>query len=119
MELIGAVVVFLLGSCAGVLVALYLQGARRNRLAEQATEQAISAAELTAQHHRELRTQLITMTTAVMERVQLVGGALAAEVRDANTQRRNDLRLVVGLPRASVPGEVPSRAEMASEEHSR
>ena len=119
MELIGAVGLFLLGSCVGLLVALYLQGARRNQLdehaaeqraaalalAEQAAEQRAAALALAEQQHNERRAQLITMTAAFVDRLQLVGAALAAEVRDANTQQRNDLRLAVGLPRVSTPSE--------------
>ena len=60
---------------------------------------------------------MITMTAALVERMTLVGGALAAEVRDGYAQQRNDLRLAVGLPRVSVPGQVASprpAAERAS-----
>ncbi len=48
MELIGAVAVFLLGSGVGLLVALYLQGARKNQLAEHAAEQRAAALALAA-----------------------------------------------------------------------
>ena len=117
MELIGAVAVFLLGSGVGLLVVLYLQGARKNQLAEHAAEQRAEALALAEQQHNEQRAQLITMTAALVDRMQLVGAALAAEVRDANTQHRNDRRLAMGLPRVSVPGQVaPPRpaAERAS-----
>ena len=117
MALIGAVGVFLLGSCVGLLVALYLQGARKNQLAEHAAEQRAEALALAEQQHNEQRAQLITMTAALVDRMQLVGAALAAEVRDANTQHRNDRRLAMGLPRVSVPGQIaPPRpaAERAS-----
>ena len=107
MELIGAVAVFLLGSGVGLLVVLYLQGARRNQLAEHAAEQRAAALALAEQQHSERRAHLLAMTAALVERMQLVGAALAAEVRDANTQHRNDRRLAMGLPRVSVPGQVP------------
>lgn len=117
MELIGAVAVFLLGSGVGLLVVLYLQGARKNQLAEHAAEQRAAALALAEQQHNEQRAQLITMTAALVDRMQLVGAALAAEVRDANTQHRNDRRLAMGLPCVSVPGQIaPPRpaAERAS-----
>jgi hypothetical protein len=114
MALIGAVGVFLLGSCVGLLVALYLQGARTNQLAEHAAEQRAEALALAEQQHNERRAQLIAMTAALVDRLQLVGADLAAEVRDANTQQRNDLRLAVGLPRVSTPSEArPSRPAAA------
>ena len=105
MELIGAVGLFLLGSCVGLLVALYLQGARRNQLDEHAAEQRAAALALAEQQHNEQRAQLLTMTAALVERMQLARGVLVMELRDAVTQQRNDLRLAVGLPRASVPSE--------------
>ncbi len=104
MELIGAVAVFLLGSSVGLLLALYVQGARRNQLDEHAAEQRAAALALAEQQHSERRAHLLAMTAALVDRMQLVGAALAAEMRDANTQQRNDLRLAVGLPRVSVPG---------------
>ena len=105
MELIGAVGVFLLGSCVGLLLVLYRQGERRNQLAEHAAEQHAATLALAEQQRHEQRAQLLAMTTALVERMQLIGTALAAEVRDANTQQRNDRRLAMGLPRVSATGE--------------
>lgn len=105
MELIGAVGVFLLVACTGLLVALYFQGERRNQLAEHAAEQRAAALALAEQQHNEQRAQLLTMTAALIERMQLARGVLVTELRAAATQQRNDLRLAVGLPRASGPDE--------------
>ena len=121
MELIGVVIVGLLGACVGLLVGLFLQGAKHKQLAEQviaqratartlaeqAGQQRGAALELLEKQHAELRGHLMTMTAASAERMQLVGGALAAELREANAEHRNDLRLAIGLPRASAPGEEP------------
>lgn len=143
MEWIGAVMVALLGACVGLLVGLFLQGARRNQLVEQANEQqAMAHAEANELHattralaeesgqrhgatllllekqHAELRSQLLAMTAALAERMQIVGsslaertqivgGALAAELRESNAEHRNDLRLALGLPRTSAPDEEP------------
>lgn len=125
MELVGAVVVALLGACVGVLVGLYLLGAQRNKLAEQqhaamlvhaeqAQQQRAAARALAEKQHAELRGHLMTMTAALAERMQLVGAALAAELRQVNAEHRNDLRLAIGLPRASMPDDElpPTRPTM-------
>lgn len=118
MEVVGAVVVALLGACVGVLLGLYLQGAQRNRIAEQqqtatlvhaeqAEQQRAAARALAEKQHTELRGHLMTMTAALVDRMQLVGAGLAAELRAVNAEHRNDLRLAIGLSRTSAPGEEP------------
>ena len=121
MELIGVVIVGLLGACVGLLVGLFLQGAKHKQLAEQviaqratartlaeqAGQQRGAALELLEKQHAELRGHLMTMTAELAERMQLVGSALAVALREANAEHRNDLRLAIGLPRTSTPGEEP------------
>lgn len=129
MEVIGAVVVALLGACVGLLLGLFLQGARKNHLAEQASAERATARTLAEQasqqraavlgllekQHAELRAHLMTMTAALADRMQLVGSALAAALREANAEHRNDLRLAIGLPRASTPGEEPPETRHPAE----
>lgn len=87
MQLINAAIVALLVVCAVMLAALYIQGARRNKRAEHT--------------HQERRAQAFEATRAIIETLHLVGHALAAEVREASREQRNDLRLAIGLPRVS------------------
>lgn len=87
MQLINAAIVGLLVTCAVMLAALYIQRARSNKRAEHS--------------HQEQRTQAFEATQAIVETLHLVGNALAAEVREASREQRNDLRLAIGLPRVS------------------
>ena len=78
MELIGVVVVALLGACVGLLVGLYLQGSKRVQLSEQSAErhgsalvlvehaaqQRAAAQALAEKQHAEVRGHLMTMTAA-------------------------------------------------------
>ena len=121
MELIGVVIVGLLGACVGMLVGLFLQGAKHKQLAEQAIAQRATARTLAEQagqqraaalgllekQHAELRGHLMAMTTAIADRMQIVGSALAAAQREANAEHRNDLRLANRLPPTSAPGDQP------------
>ena len=89
MALIGAVIVGLLIVIAGLLVLLHHQGEHRHAQAER--------------RHDEQRAQAFEGVIAIVETLHLVGHAMAAEVREAERQRRNDLRLANRLPRVSEP----------------
>jgi len=102
----GFVLVALLGGCLGMLVAQVVQTRLiAKRRAEEAAQQHMTLLALTERHHAELRAQITTMTAELVEQAHLVGGALAAEMRATNAERRNDARLALGLSRVSVPGE--------------
>lgn len=108
MEVIGAVLVFLLGACAGLLLGLYLVISRFIRSTE---EQIAAAQERAEQHAGERRAHLDATAAIVMERMRLVGAALAAQLRETAAEQHNDLRLAVGLPAVEVPGRrAPRRA---------
>lgn len=96
MAVIGAVVVGLLIVIAGLLVLLHLQGDQLRARAEQHHARA-------EQRHEEQRAQDFEATIAIVETLHLVGHALAAEIREGNRQRRNDLRLANRLPPVSEP----------------
>lgn len=96
MALIGAVAIGLLIVIAGLLVLLHIQGEERHQRAEQHRQRA-------EQRHAERRAQDFEATRAIVETLHLVGHALAAEVREAARQQRNDLRLANRLPRVSEP----------------
>lgn len=101
MEVIGAVVVFLLGAAVGMLVALYLFATRFARSVETQLVEADERAEMRAD---ERRAHLDATAAIVVDRMWLVGAGLAAEIREMAAAQRNDLRLVVGLPTVEVPG---------------
>lgn len=116
MEVIGAVVVFLLGAATGTLAALYLLAVRFVRNIEA---QVMEAAERAEQRAEEQRAHLDATAAIVVDRLWLVGAGLAAEIREMAAAQRNDLRLVVGLPAVEVPGaraprRSPSRAPPSS-----
>ena len=106
MEVLGAVVVFLLGAAVGMLVALYLLAARFVRSTEAQSAEAEERAE---QRAEEQRAHLDATAAIVVDRMWLVGAGLAAEIREMAAAQRNDLRLVVGLPAVEVPGARASR----------
>lgn len=107
MELIGAVVVFLLSSMVGLLLALNLRVARLvNELATLgagAAERAEVDAEQADAREQERRDHLDATAAIMLEHARLVGAGLAAEMREQSAQHRNDLRLAVGLPAVDVP----------------
>ena len=122
MEVIGAVVVFLLGAAVGLLVALYLLAARVARSVEAQITDAAERAEAqitdAAERAAEQRAHLDATAAIVVDRLWLVGAGLAAEIREMAAVQRNDLRLAVGLPAVEVPGgcaprRSPSRASSA------
>lgn len=96
MAVIGAVIVGLLIVIAGLLVLLHHQGEHHHVQREHHHAQA-------ERRHEEQRAQAFEATIAIVETLHLVGNALAAEVREADRQRRNDLRLANRLPRVSSP----------------
>lgn len=96
MALIGAVAIGLLIVIAGLLVLLHIQGEERHQRAEEHYQRA-------EQRHAERRAQDFEATRAIVETLHLVGHAVAAEVREAARQQRNDLRLANRLPRVSEP----------------
>ena len=102
MELIGAMLVFLGLACAGFLAGLFVVVVRFKRSTAEQHAEAMEAAE---QHHRELRSQLTATTATILDRVQLVAGALAAQIQATVAEQRNDLRLAGLLPPLHVPGE--------------
>jgi hypothetical protein len=106
MEVMGAVVVFLLGAAVGMLVALYLLATRFARSVEA---QLAEADERDEQRADERRAHLDATAAIVVDRMWLVGAGLAAEIREMAAAQRNDLRLVVGLPTVEVPGARASR----------
>lgn len=107
MALIGAVVVFLLGSAVGLLLSLYLLVERvekelaMRRAAE--AERAETEAERANVREQERRDHLDAMAAVVLEHARLLGAALAAEIREQSAQQRNDLRLALGLPAIEAP----------------
>lgn len=107
MALIGAVVVFLLGSLVGLVLALYVRVAHlANDLAMRGAteaERAEDEAERADAREQERRDHLDATAAIMLEHARLVGAALAAELREQSAQQRNDLRLAVGLPALQVP----------------
>lgn len=101
MELIGAILVFLAGLSAGALLFLCLKVSRLVEAAEARHAQVLENAE---NQHREQLAHADAITTIVVDRMRLVAGGLAAELRDAAASQRNDLRLAIRLPAVHVPG---------------
>ena len=102
MQLIGAMLVFLGLACAGFLAGIFVVVVRFARSTAEQHAEAMEAAEL---QHRELRSQLTATTATILDRVQLVAGALAAQIQATAAEQRNDLRLAGLLPPLHVPGE--------------
>lgn len=101
MELIGAILVFLAGLSAGALVFLCLRVSRFVEAAEARHAHALESAE---DRHRERLAHADATTAIVVDRMRLVAGGLAAELREAAAAQRNDLRLAIHLPPVHVPG---------------
>jgi hypothetical protein len=101
MELIGAILVFLVGLSAGALVFLCLCVSRFVEAAEARHAHAFESEE---NRHRERLAHEDATTAIVVDRIRLVAGGLAAELRDAAAAQRNDLRLAIQLPPVHVPG---------------
>lgn len=105
MMLMGAVMVFLLGTIAGLLVGLFMQGARRGRLADESAARAVEAEDGAERRHNERRAHLDAVAAVLVSRMETAAKGIGAELRDSATQFRNDLRLAVGLVPVRVPRE--------------